>query len=51
MSLSPAAKIEIAWWRDNIYNSYRNLEEIPITDVVYTDASSHGWGATLGNRE
>ena len=24
MSLSPAAKIEVAWWRDNINTSYRN---------------------------
>ena len=46
MSLSPAAKIEVAWWRDNIYSSYRNLEEIPITGFVCTDASSHRCGAT-----
>ena len=46
MSLSPSAKIEVAWWRDNTYNSYRNLEERSITDVVYTDARSHGCGAT-----
>ena len=46
MSLSPAAKIEVAWWRDNIYSSYRNLEEIPITSFVYTDASSHWCGTT-----
>ena len=51
MSLSPAAKTEVAWWRDNIYTSYRNLEERPITDVVYTDASSHGWGTIYKKQE
>ena len=38
MSILPTAKIEIAWWIDNIYTSYRSIEEMPITDVVYTDA-------------
>ena len=42
----PAAKIEDAWWRGNIYTSYRSLEEMPITDVVYTDATSREWRAT-----
>ena len=44
MSASSAAWI--AWWKGNIYISYRTLEEMPITDAVYTN----GWGATY-NRE
>ena len=42
ISLSPAAKIDVALWRDNIYISHRTLEERSITDVIYTDSSSYG---------
>ena len=34
MLISPAAQIEVPWWRDNIYTSYRNLEKMTITDTV-----------------
>ena len=42
MSVSPEVKIQVAWWKDNIYTRYRSLEEMPINDAVYTDPSSHG---------
>ena len=45
MSISTTVKTEVASWRDNIYTSYRNLEEIPITDTIYTYTSSYGKGA------
>ena len=50
MFISPAAKIEVPWRRDNIYTTYRSLEEITITDAVNTDASLHEWGATYNKQ-
>ena len=40
MSISPTVKTEVAWCF-----SYRNREEIPITNIICTYSSSYGKGA------
>ena len=41
--LSPTARNEIYWWRQNILNSCRKMISAPT--VIHTDASNLGWGA------
>ena len=44
--LSPIAKDEINWWRQNILNSSRKMILAPTVDyIIRTDASNLGWGA------
>ena len=53
--LSTKAKIEIAWWIDNIDSSYADIKKVPNIDItIHTDASKHlggGWGASDGIHE
>ena len=44
--LSPTAKDEIYWWRQNILNSSRKIISAPTVDyIIHTDVSNLRWGA------
>ena len=40
---------EISWWRDNISDSCAPILRGTPDIVINTDASSYGWGASLGD--
>ena len=44
ISLNTDSLSEIAWWRDNIMQSWASISPIPISIYVKSDASSRGWG-------
>lgn len=46
MTFSEAANLEQVWWEQNISENSRSLIELPITDTIFTDGSSMGWGAS-----
>ena len=46
MSLSEAAKHELAWWGDNVMQAFRQLRHPDIFYIFQTDASDHDWGIT-----
>ena len=35
---------EICWWKDNIMGTFKYINPPPITLVIFTDASTLGWG-------
>ena len=44
--LSPTAKSEICWWRQNVQNSSWKMISAPTVDyIIHTDASNLRWGA------
>ena len=44
--LSPTAKYEICWWRQNVQNSSWKMISAPTVDyIIHTDASNLRWGA------
>ena len=46
MILSPKAKDEVLWWKENIMGSFRSLYPEPQVDhTIFCDASGLGWGA------
>ena len=49
MLLSDKARLELKWWLDNIDASYNILSHPPINYVIYSDASSKGWGAAMND--
>ena len=47
--LTEEAQQEIIWWRDNLHLwDGRSASLPPVTVKITTDASDHGWGATVG---
>ena len=49
VSLTPIEIQEFSWWLQNVPRAKRSIRK-PNPDVVlYTDASSYGWGAILNN--
>ena len=48
MKLSWEARCEIFWWIENITRSGRAIRESDPETVLFTDASSDGWGAHVG---
>jgi len=51
LKLSAKAKLQLKWWQNNIDKSFRSLRPLPVDKIIYTDASSKGWGAHLGDTE
>lgn len=43
--ISLEGKLDITWWRDNVFTSYREFMFRPFTGIVTCDASNLGWGA------
>ena len=48
MRLSATAKLELNWWIRNVGNSGRAIRESQPEMILFTDASSEGWGAHVG---
>ena len=48
MSLNKEAEAELAWWIEHAPNSYNVVSHGEPEIVLTTDASSTGWGCTLG---
>ena len=46
VTLSKDALLDLKWWRYNIITPPKSLQYIPISKVIYTDASNVGWGAS-----
>ena len=49
MSLSTLASADISWWIRNALTSKKRIDHGKIRHTLYTDASTKGWGANLGN--
>ena len=45
MTLSPLGRADITWWITHAYESKKHLSHGKYNHVVYTDASTKGWGA------
>ena len=45
MCLFPAAKADLAWWLDNIFQSKNPISHGSIDNEITCDASKKGWGA------
>ena len=50
MSISQQGIQELTWWLDNLEGSYNVIQHPPIDIVLYSDASTTGWGAALGEQ-
>ena len=49
MALSLKAQEDIKWWIVNACLSKKHLDHGKISHVLYTDASTKGWGASMTN--
>lgn len=49
MSLSHKSILEIDWWINNIIDSFKYIRSPEVDNILYTDASKKGWGATHNN--
>lgn len=49
MFLSKLASAVISWWVRYALTSKRRIDHGKISDTLYTDASTKGWGAGLNN--
>ena len=47
MSLSSSAKDELKWWVQNVQTAYNLISHGSPNHVLYTDASSTGWGTVF----
>ncbi|XP_066586787.1 uncharacterized protein [Prorops nasuta] len=50
LRLSIEAREDLIWWRDNILNAESPIKEDIFDCVIFTDASTTGWGAVLGDK-
>ena len=50
MQISPKGKEDITWWLSNIKLSGNLIQESKPTLTLFTDASTEGWGAHLGDQ-
>ena len=50
MSLNKESEAELAWWIEHVPNSYNVVSHGEPEIVLTTDASSTGWGCTLGQK-
>ena len=50
MSISQQGIRELTWWLDNLEGSYNVIQRPPIDVELYSDASTTGWGAALGEQ-
>ena len=50
MSTSQQGIQELTWWLDNLEGSYNVIQHPSIDIVLYSDASTTGWGAALGEQ-
>ena len=48
ITLNKSSLLEVKWWHDNIDSAFKSLVPVPITLIIYSDASDLGWGATNG---
>ena len=48
MCLSTEARTEITWWLDHVGYSGKEVREPPPSVIIFTDASTEGWGAHVG---
>ena len=49
MTLETKSLSEIKWWIDHVPSSFNVIQRDEPTIVMTTDASSTGWGCTLGD--
>lgn len=49
-SLSPEAVKELKWWEAHVLTSVNKIRSTRFDYEIYSDASTTGWGATLGNK-
>ena len=49
MSLNSKSLSEIKWWENNVQSSLNVIQRDEPTVVMTTDASSTGWGYTMGD--
>ena len=50
LKLSPSALEDVSWWINNAYESKKHLNHGKIDHVLYTDASTKGWGAGINKQ-
>lgn len=51
MLISTRVKTELNWWVENLPEAFSSFKNTSIDKVIFTDASTSGWGAVLENKE
>ncbi|RLU15629.1 hypothetical protein DMN91_011382 [Ooceraea biroi] len=51
ISLSVGTRSQFDWWERNLPNAFSNFRKDAADTVVFTDASTSGWGAVLENKK
>lgn len=49
MQLTDSSLADIKWWRDSLHSAYNVVRHNQPDITIFTDASSHAWGAVLGS--
>ncbi|XP_039305579.1 uncharacterized protein LOC120357864 [Solenopsis invicta] len=51
MLISVGIKTDLLWWERNLPKAFANFKNTSLDKVIFTDASTSGWGAVLENKE
>lgn len=51
MSISVGVKTELNWWEKNVPKAFATFRKTSIDKIIFTDASTTGWRAVLGNKQ
>ena len=51
LKLNDRSRAQVAWWIDNVAHVFRPIFCPPVDQVMYTDASTEGWGVHMSHTE